>query len=123
MGIVLASRSPRRTDLLTAQGISFTVDPADIDESVHEGEKPHDYVGRMSASKHAVVSARHPHDTVVAADTIVPAEYAQLLYNAVGSKNKTIKIFSAEEGGSEHVQGDNRVLGSNYVADWLMDNL
>ena len=71
MGVVLASRSPRRIELLTAQGISFTVDPADIDESVRTGEKPHDYVGRMSASKHAVVAARHPHDTVVAADTIV----------------------------------------------------
>jgi len=46
-----------------------------------------------------------------------------LLYDAVGSKNKTIKIFTADEGGSEHVQGDNRVLGSNYVADWLADNL
>ena len=71
MGVILASRSPRRIELLTAQGISFTVDPADIDESVRTGEKPHDYVGRMSASKHAVVSARHPLDTVVAADTIV----------------------------------------------------
>ena len=56
-------------------------------------------------------------------DTIVPAAYGQLLYDAVGSKNKTIKIFTADEGGSEHVQGDNRVLGSNYVADWLAANL
>ena len=56
-------------------------------------------------------------------DTIVPADYARLLYDAVGASNKTIKIFTADEGGSEHVQGDNRVLGSNYVADWLADNL
>ena len=71
MGIVLASRSPRRIELLTAHGVVFTVDPADIDESVHAGENPHDYVGRMSMSKHAVVAARHARDTVVAADTIV----------------------------------------------------
>ncbi|HEX6002874.1 MAG TPA: alpha/beta fold hydrolase [Burkholderiales bacterium] len=56
-------------------------------------------------------------------DTIVPVQYAKRLYEAVGSPNKTLKIFTAEEGGAEHCQGDNRVLGANYVADWLADNL
>ncbi len=56
-------------------------------------------------------------------DSIVPVEYAKQLYEAVGSKDKTLRIFTAEEGGSEHCQGDNRVLGSNYVADWVMDHL
>jgi dipeptidyl aminopeptidase/acylaminoacyl peptidase len=56
-------------------------------------------------------------------DSIVPADYARRLYAAVGSKNKCLKIFTAEEGGAEHCQGDNRVLGANYVADWLADNL
>lgn len=56
-------------------------------------------------------------------DTIVPVEYARRLYEAVGSRNKTLKIFTAEEGGAEHCQGDNRVLGANYIADWLADNL
>ncbi|MBI3068276.1 MAG: alpha/beta hydrolase [Betaproteobacteria bacterium] len=56
-------------------------------------------------------------------DTIVPVEYAKQLYEAVGSRNKTLKIFTVEEGGSEHVQGDNRAVGANYVADWVADNL
>jgi dipeptidyl aminopeptidase/acylaminoacyl peptidase len=56
-------------------------------------------------------------------DSIVPVAYAQRLYDAVGSKNKTLRIFTAEEGGSEHCQGDNRILGANYVADWVADNL
>jgi dipeptidyl aminopeptidase/acylaminoacyl peptidase len=56
-------------------------------------------------------------------DSIVPVAYAQRLYDAVGSKNKTLRIFTAEEGGSEHCQGDNRILGANYVADWLADHL
>jgi len=55
-------------------------------------------------------------------DTILPAAYGQLLYDSVDS-NKSIKIFFVEEGGSNLVQGDIRVLGSNYVADWLADNL
>ena len=56
-------------------------------------------------------------------DTIVPVEMAHKLYAAVGSKDKTLKIFTAEEGGSEHMQGDNRLLGANFVADWVMDRL
>jgi dienelactone hydrolase len=56
-------------------------------------------------------------------DSISPSETAQRLYDGVGSKQKTLKIFTAEEGGSEHCQGDNRQLGANYVADWLADVL
>lgn len=56
-------------------------------------------------------------------DTIVPVDYARRLFEAVGAKRKTLKIFTADEGGAEHCQGDNRVLGANYVADWLADNL
>jgi fermentation-respiration switch protein FrsA (DUF1100 family) len=56
-------------------------------------------------------------------DTIVPVENARLLYEAAGSPKKTLRIFTAEEGGAEHCQGDNRQLGSNYVADWLADTL
>jgi len=56
-------------------------------------------------------------------DTIVLPKYAQQLYDAVGSKNKTLKIFTPADGGSEHCHGDNRMVGVNYISDWLMDNL
>ena len=56
-------------------------------------------------------------------DRVVPVENAQKLYDAVGSKRKTIKIFSTEEGGSEHAHVDNRQVGIDYAADWLGDNL
>jgi dipeptidyl aminopeptidase/acylaminoacyl peptidase len=56
-------------------------------------------------------------------DTLVPPSVARQLYAAVGSKNKLLKIFTPEDGGSEHCHCDNRVVGANYIADWLMDNL
>ncbi len=56
-------------------------------------------------------------------DSIVPVAYAKRLYDAVGSTKKTLRIFTAEEGGAEHCQGDNRILGANYVADWVAENL
>ena len=56
-------------------------------------------------------------------DKVVPVASAHKLYDAVGSKNKTIKIFTSEEGGAEHAHVDNRVVGVQFAADWLEDNL
>ena len=56
-------------------------------------------------------------------DRVVPVENAQKLYDAVGSKNKTIKIFTAEEGGAEHAHVDNRQIGIDFAADWIGDNI
>ena len=33
-----------------------------------------------------------------------------------------LKIFTAEEGGAEHCQVDNRPLGIDYVGDWILAN-
>ena len=55
-------------------------------------------------------------------DRIVPLQEAKTLYEKVGSKNKTLKIFTAEEGGAEHCQVDNRPLGIDYVGDWILAN-
>jgi dipeptidyl aminopeptidase/acylaminoacyl peptidase len=56
-------------------------------------------------------------------DRVVPVENAQKLYDAVGSSNKTIKIFTTEEGGAEHAHVDNRQIGIDFAADWLADNM
>jgi dienelactone hydrolase len=56
-------------------------------------------------------------------DRVVPVENAQKLYDAVGAKDKTIKIFSTDEGGAEHAHVDNRQVGIDFAADWLQDHL
>ena len=57
------------------------------------------------------------------ADAQVPTEDARKEFAVVGSKDMTLKIFTREEGGSEHCQGDNLTLGITYIADWLSDKL
>ena len=52
-------------------------------------------------------------------DKLTPREVAQQLHDAVGSKDKTLKIFTDQEGGAEHCQVDNRQVGTDYVCDWL----
>ncbi len=56
-------------------------------------------------------------------DSIMPVDEAHRIYANVSSKVKTLKIFTAEEGGSEHCQGDNRQIGADFIADWVAANL
>jgi septum formation protein len=73
--LVLASASPRRSELLRSVGLEFDVNPADIDESVRDGELPADYVMRLSGEKAAAVAGRFGADViVVAADTTVDVD-------------------------------------------------
>ena len=75
MSLVLASRSPRRAELLTAAGISFVVRTADIDETPRADENPTEYVMRLAIEKaHAVPRAAG--EVVLAADTTVVLDSA-----------------------------------------------
>ena len=56
-------------------------------------------------------------------DAQVPLEDAKALFNAIGATDKTLKVFTVEEGGFEHCQGDNMTLGITYIADWFSDKL
>lgn len=71
MDLVLASRSPRRVELLARLGIHPHVEPADIDETPHDGEKPVEYVERLAREKARVVQLRRANDIVLAADTTI----------------------------------------------------
>lgn len=69
---ILASRSPRRRELLDQLGLSYTVQAADIDETPLSDEAPEDYVRRMALEKAvAVMNASRGAMPILAADTIV----------------------------------------------------
>ncbi|MEJ0036831.1 MAG: Maf family protein [Gammaproteobacteria bacterium] len=67
----LASVSPRRRELLTQIGVPHVVTGAHIDESVHPGERPHDYVQRMARTKAQTVWEQDLSLAVLGADTTV----------------------------------------------------
>jgi septum formation protein len=69
--VILASQSPRRRELLTLVGIAHEVRPADVDESVHPGERPKPHAERLARAKAAKLAAEEPDAIVIAADTIV----------------------------------------------------
>jgi len=72
MTLVLASRSPRRSDILREMGYTFVVDSADVDETPLANESPRDHVQRLAVAKCLRVASRHGRNVVVlAADTTV----------------------------------------------------
>jgi septum formation protein len=72
--LILASGSPRRAHLLWAAGIAYEAVPADIDETLLEGEQAEPYVRRLSATKARTVASKRPGTAVLGADTVVIAD-------------------------------------------------
>ncbi len=72
--IILASASPRRSELLRNAGIPFRVKPAHVPEFPEKGEKPLDYCRRLARDKARKVHAEMPDCFVLGADTIVVAD-------------------------------------------------
>jgi septum formation protein len=69
--LILASRSPRRRELLKQTGLRFTVIPSEIDENRIPVSSPEIYVKSLAEAKAGEVSAKYPKSWVIGADTIV----------------------------------------------------
>ena len=68
----LASRSPRRAELLRLVGVDFVLVDVEVDEARQRGEAPADYVLRVASDKARAGSAGlAPGAVVLAADTTV----------------------------------------------------
>lgn len=69
--LILASKSPRRYDLLKQLGLDFDVIPSKIEEDFVQGESPREHVIRLAEAKALDVGNRFPEKWVIGADTIV----------------------------------------------------
>jgi len=73
--LILASRSPRRQELLRAAGIEFRVVPPEVEDVVPSGRRRRcAEVVRRAALEKALQVARGAREPVLAADTIVVCE-------------------------------------------------
>ena len=70
MKLVLASKSPRRIELLSMTGLPFSVRPADIDESAVSACCPRE-LAKTLAEKKARAAFLDDSETVIGCDTVV----------------------------------------------------
>ena len=95
--LIVASRSPRRAEILSAIGWPFVAVAADIDESLRAGEDAVSYVQRLALTKAQTVAQRSPAGLVLGADTTVVVE-AQLLGQPLDDNDarRMLKLLSGK---------------------------
>tara|TARA_Y100001970_G_scaffold84982_1_gene107164 strand:+ start:841 stop:1401 length:561 start_codon:yes stop_codon:yes gene_type:complete len=72
MKFILASKSPRRIEILKKSDFKFKIIPSKIDESVISTRlKPENYCMKLAELKSNDISKKNPEYTVIGADTIV----------------------------------------------------
>jgi septum formation protein len=129
VSLVLASRSPRRAELLSAAGFEFTVEPADVDERARPGESPDAYVCRVAREKAQLVARRRPTDVVLAADTIVvvdglvlgkpadDADAAAMLRRLAGRAHEVLTGVAIEAQGRSRAEIDRTIVFFAVLSD------
>lgn len=69
--LVLASRSPRRKDLLEQMGLKIKICPSAVDERIISHTDPQAYAALLSDMKANETAQKYPESWVLGADTIV----------------------------------------------------
>lgn len=70
-GLILATQSRYKCELLQRLGVPFEADAAHIDESRLPDEGPADMAARLAEAKARAVAARHPGKFVLGADQVI----------------------------------------------------
>lgn len=83
INLILASQSPRRKELMDVIGIPFSIEVADIDETMNLDGNLVDEIKELAYKKAKVIADNHKDSVVIGADTIVVYE------NKVLGKPKT----------------------------------
>lgn len=89
--IILASQSPRRRQLLQEAGLTFTVSPSSIDESLIPVTAPQNYVKYLAEAKAGEIADRYPDQCVIGADTIV-LQNSQILNKPVSRDDARLML-------------------------------
>ncbi|MBI5346140.1 MAG: septum formation protein Maf [Chlamydiae bacterium] len=100
--LILASASPRRSEILRYFSVPFIVVPSEFDEnSIEFNNDPKNYVCRLAEEKAKVVKQKYPNDVILSADTIV---YCQnKVYNKPANKNEALIMLNELSGSWHHV--------------------
>lgn len=118
MSVVLASASPRRSELLQMLGVrDFLICPAKGEEKAEEGKSPVDIVCSLSAAKAEEVRANFGEDDIViAADTIVWC--ADRVFGKPKSEDEAKRMLKELSGKSHEVYtGITLIKGEKIVSE------
>jgi septum formation protein len=99
--LILASRSPRRLELLSQLGLDFDVIPSRAKEDSMEGETPDAHVLRLAEKKTTDVAGQYPDRWVIGADTIVCIDKSIL--GKPKNREEAVEMLTRLSGREHHV--------------------
>ena len=115
MDIILASKSPRRMELLAMLGLDFTVIPAEGDENADPNAEPGEMVMWLASQKAEEVAKYHPDSLVIGSDTLVFLDGKPL--GKPHTEDEAFKMLSSLSGrthlvctGVAVIYGDRRIV-------------
>ncbi len=95
--IILASKSPRRRDLLVSLGLDFDIIVSDSDENIPSGTSPDTAVKILSERKAAAVFENNPDSVVIGSDTVVYLKEENIILGKPKNEDdakKTLRMLS-----------------------------
>ena len=99
--IILASKSPRRAEILKMIKVNFIVVPSKIKEEINPKIEQNETAINISKSKAKAISHKYPNDLIIGADTIVVLN--EEIYGKPKDINESKKMLKALSGNSHKV--------------------
>ena len=99
--IILASKSPRRADILKMIGVNFKVVPSKIKEEINQKIKQNEIPINLSKAKAEKISHKYPDKIIIGADTVVV--FNKKIFGKPKDKNESKKMLKALSGNSHKV--------------------
>ena len=99
--VILASKSPRRRELLSKIIESFEIIVSDADESVEVGTHPRDAVEILAVKKGEIVAKENPDALVISSDTLV--ELSGVALGKPRDKDDAFSMLSSLSGKAHNV--------------------
>ena len=99
--IILASKSPRRAEILSMIGVNFKVVPSKVKEEINQKIGQNEIAINISKTKAEKISHKYPKDIIIGADTIVVLN--EEIFGKPKDKNESKKMLKALSGNCHKV--------------------
>lgn len=109
--LILASKSPRRQEILTKMGISFDVCPSECEEIKDESLSLNDMILKLARDKAQDVYNKNPNDVIIGSDTLVVLEGKTM--GKPKDEEEAFKMLKSLSGREHQVKTAVYLLGKN----------
>ena len=99
--IILASKSPRRAEILRMIGVNFKVESSNIHEEINQKIKQNQIPINLSKAKAEKISHKYPDKIIIGADTVVV--FSKKIFGKPKDKSESKKMLKALSGNCHEV--------------------